>query len=100
MVQVFPVPTPRTVPDAQVPPVMEKVPPAVPTLAIVGDAVSLTGPALAPVAVLVTVMVPVLVVVLAVVVVNTGAGALKATVPLTTRKLMMGAPIAVVTVTT
>ena len=48
---------------------------------------------------MVTVIVPVFVVVLAEVVVNAGVGALKATVPLTTRKLVVGAPIAVVTVT-
>jgi hypothetical protein len=47
-----------TAPDEQVPPVIEKVPPAVPTLADVGFAVNVNGPAFAPVAVFLTVMVP------------------------------------------
>jgi hypothetical protein len=45
-------------PDTHVPPVIEKVPPAVPTFAIVGAAVSVSGPAFAPVAVLVNVITP------------------------------------------
>ena len=76
MVQVFPVvPGFRTVPDAQVPPVIENVPPAVPTLVMAGAAVKVNAVAPAPVAVFVTVIVPLLVVVLAGVVVSTGAGA-------------------------
>ncbi len=53
-----------TLPDTQVPPTgIEKVPPALPTFVIVGAAVRVSGPAVAPVAVLVTVMVPFLVLV-------------------------------------
>src|SRR5579871_5474436 len=70
-----------TKPDTQVPPVMEKVPPVVPTFAIDGEAVRVTEPAEVPVEVLLTVMVPVLVVVSGVVVVSAGAGPLNATVP-------------------
>jgi hypothetical protein len=69
-----------TVPDAHEPPVIEKAPgPAV--FVIVGVAFRVSGPAFAPVAVLLTVMVPVLVVVFAGEVVNAGTGALNAAVP-------------------
>ena len=68
-----------TKPLTQVPPVgIENVPPAVPTLLTVGDAVNVKGPFAA--AALVTVIVPVFVVVLAGAVVSTGAGALSVTV--------------------
>lgn len=65
MVQVFPVvPGFRTVPDAQVPPVIENVPLAGPvTLVMVGAAVNVNACAPAPAAVFVTVIVPFLVVV-------------------------------------
>ena len=67
-------PAATTVPEAQVPPVIEKVPPAKPTLPIVGFAVSVSD-RFAPVGLL-TVIVPFFVVVLAGVDVNTGVGAL------------------------
>ena len=71
MVHVAPMAT--AAPETQVPPlVIENVPPAVPTLAIVGFALRTSSEV--EVAGLVTVMVAVLVVVLAVVVVNAGVG--------------------------
>lgn len=70
-----------TKPDTQVPPVMEKVPPVVPSLVIEGAVVRVMKPADVPVAVLLTVIVPVLVVVSGVVVVSAGVGPLNATVP-------------------
>src|SRR4051794_40884328 len=71
-----------TKPDTQVPPATrENVPPVVPTFAIDGAVVRLTGPAPVPAAVLLTVMVPVLVAVLGVVVVSAGVGPANATVP-------------------
>jgi len=90
-----------TVPLAQVPPaVIENVPVPAPVLApSVGAAVSVTGPALVPVAVLLTVIVPGLAVVLPGVVVSAGVGALKATVPLSTVKVtpvVLAVPFAVV----
>src|SRR5580704_15117917 len=88
-----------TKPDTQVPPVIEKVPmPAV--LVIVGAAVRVSGPAFAPVAVLVTVMVPFFVVVLAVPVVNAGVGPANAAVaPKTVNVTALEVPLGVVTVT-
>jgi len=85
-------------PDVQVPPVIEKVPaPAV--FVMVGAAVMWSGPAFAPVAVLLTVMVPVFVVVLAGVVVSTGAGVENATVaPVTRNDTALVVPSGVVTV--
>jgi hypothetical protein len=72
-----------TNPDTQVPPaMMENVPPAVPTFVIAGAAVSVMGPAVAPVAELETVIVPVLVVVSGVAVVNAGVGPANTAVPL------------------
>jgi hypothetical protein len=88
IVQVFPAAT--AVPETQVPPVMEKVPPAVPTLAIVGAALKVSCVPLA-----VTVIVPVLVVVLAGVVVSTGAGA-ETVAPITVKGIVLVAPMGVV----
>src|SRR5215469_10462747 len=69
-----------TVPDAQVPPVTVNAPvPA--TLFTAGAAVSVIGPAFAPVALFLSVTVPVFVVPLAGVVVKAGAGPVKAGVP-------------------
>lgn len=87
-----------TVPDTQVPPVIEKVP-APPVVVMVGAAVRLSGPAFAPVAVLLTVIVPVFVLVLAGVVVSTGAGPANATVaPVTWNVTALVVPTGVVTV--
>jgi hypothetical protein len=74
------VPGLSTVPDTQVPPVTVKAPVPL-TLFTVGAAVSLSGPAFAPVAELLTVTVPVFVVPLAGVVVSAGAGPTNAGVP-------------------
>jgi hypothetical protein len=72
IVQVFPVvPDASTVVALHVPPVIEKVPPAVPTLANDGAAEKVND----AFPVLLTVMVPVLVIVFAGVEVNTGLGA-------------------------
>jgi len=89
-----------TKPETQVPPAaMEKVPPAVPTLVIVGVAVSVRGPAPPPAAVLLTVMVPVSVAVLGVAGANVGVGALNAAVPpVVTKPTALVVPIGVVTV--
>jgi hypothetical protein len=70
-----------TKPDTQVPPVIEKVPPVVPTFAIDGAAVRVTEPADVPVAVLFTVTVPDLVVRLGVAVVSAGVGPVNTSVP-------------------
>jgi hypothetical protein len=87
-----------TKPDAQVPPVVEKAPPALPTLAIVGAAVNVNGPAFAPVAVLLTVIVPLLVFVLAVVVVSNGEGTeMAAVAPVTVNDRALLVPFGVVT---
>jgi hypothetical protein len=89
-----------TLPDTQVPPAgIEKVPPAVPTLVIVGAAVSVSGPAVAPVAVLVTVMVPFLVLVPPVF--KAGVGPVNVAVAPNTVKVsgLLGETAAVVTVT-
>src|SRR5215469_6253504 len=72
-----------TVPETQVPPVIVKAP-FPETLLTAGAAVSLSGPALAPVAELLMVTVPVFVVALAGVVVRAGAGPANATVPAAT----------------
>jgi len=89
-----------TKPDTHVPPVMEKVPPVVPTFAITGAAVRVTGPAEVPVAVLLTVTVPDLVVVLGVVVVNAGVGPLNARVPSSVVKTTaLAVPVGVTTCT-
>ena len=88
IVQVFPAAT--AVPEAQVPPVMEKAPPAAPTLAIVGVAVKVSCAPLA-----VTVIVPVLVAVVAGVVVSAGAGAAMVA-PVTVKGSVLVAPIGVV----
>ena len=87
IVQVFPAAT--AAPETQVPPVMENVPPAVPTLAIV---VALKV-SCAPLAV--TVIVPVLVAVVAGVVVSAGAGA-EMVAPVTVKGSALVAPIGVV----
>ena len=86
-------------PDTQVPPAgIEKVPVPV-FLVIVGAAVRVSGPAVAPVAVLVTVMVPFFVVALAVVVVKVGVVNV-AVAPNTVKGSALLAPTAsVVTVT-
>jgi len=101
IVQLFPVPTLSTVVLVQVPPAMiEKVPPAVPTFVIVGAAVNVNGPALAPVAVLVTVTKPLCVVVVPVT--NDGFGPENATVaPVTVNPFVSAGvvPMGVVTVT-
>jgi hypothetical protein len=70
----------RTVPDAQVPPVTVKVPAPV-ALLTTGAAVSVSGPAFAPVAEFLNVTVPVFVVPLAGVVVKAGVGPVNAAVP-------------------
>ena len=89
IVQVFPAAT--AAPETQVPPVViEKVPPAVPTLAIVGAAVKVSCAPLA-----VTVIVPVSVVVLAGVVASAGAGAAMVA-PVTVKGSVLVAPIGVV----
>lgn len=88
-----------TVPAVQVPPVMENVPPAVPTL-VMPVPVMVTGPAVAPVEVLVTVMVAVSVPVLAVVGASVGEGALKLIAPcVSTHATTLLVPAGVVTVT-
>ena len=84
-----------TAPDTQEPPVIENVAALGPlTLAIVGAAVIVSGPALAPVAVLLTVMVPVFVFVLAGVVVKLGLGAANPTVaPVTANDTPLVVPL-------
>jgi hypothetical protein len=85
-----------TAPNTQVPPVIEKVPPAVPTFVTVGAAVSVSGPVAA--AALLTVMVPLWVVVVPVT--SDGVGPAKATVaPLTVNVTALLAPVGVATVT-
>jgi len=74
-----------TVPDAQVPPVIVNAPVPV-TLLTAGAAVSVSGPAFAPVAEFLRVTVPVFVVPLAGVVVKAGAGPVNAGVPPVTVK--------------
>jgi len=97
MVQVDPGLT--TKPDTQVPPVIEKTPVPV-SRVMVGAAVSVSGPAVAPVAVLLTVMVPFLMFVFGVPVVNTGLGALIVTVaPVTSNATVLVAPPGAVTLT-
>lgn len=88
-----------TAPDTQVPPVIEKVPvPALGSFVNVGAEVSVSGPAFAPVAVLVTVIVAFFVVVLAGVVVITGLGAVIETVaPTTLNATVLLVPPGVVT---
>ena len=89
IVQVFPAAT--AAPETQVPPVvMEKVPPAVPTLTIAGLALKVSCAPLA-----VTVIVPVLVAVVAGVVVSTGAGA-EMVAPVTVKGSVLVVPIGVV----
>jgi hypothetical protein len=70
----------RTVPDAQVPPVIVKAPVPV-ALLTTGAAVSVIGPAFAPVAEFLSVTVPVFVLPFAGVVVKAGVGPVKAGVP-------------------
>lgn len=80
------------------PPVIEKVPTAVPIFVMVGDAVSVTGPAVAPVAVLLTVIVPVCVVVVPVT--NDGVGPVNAAVaPVIVKATFLLFPPSVVTLT-
>jgi hypothetical protein len=92
-------PAAMTLPEAQVPPVIEKAPAPL-SLAIVGAAVRVSGPAVPPVAVLLTVMVPLFVVVLAVVVVKAGVGPANAAVPpRTVNVTVLEGPPPVVTLT-
>jgi hypothetical protein len=85
--------------DPQVLPVIEKLPPVVPTLLTTDAAVKVNAPAVAPVAVLLTVMLPVRVAVpLAPPVVNAGAGAdMVMVAPVTVKFTLAGelAPFAV-----
>jgi len=84
-------------PATQVPPEMVKVPPAIPTLVIVGATVKVNGAVAA--AALLTVMVPALGVVFAGVVVNAGEGALTVSVaPVTWKFTALVVPLGVETV--
>jgi hypothetical protein len=89
----------RTVPLAQVPPVMVKPLVAVPVGVTVGAAVNVNAPAVAPVAEFVTVTVPVSVTALAGVGLSAGTGALIANVaPVTVNGTLVVVPPGVVTV--